>query len=309
MNFLVQFSKEEIRFAFPMESTLGAVKLELYQRTLVPVERQKIMGVTFKGKPPSDDLLLQDLQMKKKGGSFFLILFGTPEERLMKEPDPSEQEEIIDDMDWDFWPTEDIVQDIKDRKEKLEKVIAETVINIIHPLDDNKKLIVLDLDRTLFDFKKTGNVFDTMRPGLVPFLCECWKHYNIAIWSATSWNWLEIKLTELNLLTNPNFRISFVLDKTSMFSVKSMSQKGVVQHTVKPLGVIWSKFPQFSPKNTIHVDDLSRNFVMNPKNGIKVLPFRLSATSHTDDELLVLVKYVVEIATLEDLSLKDHSNW
>ena len=34
---------------------------------------------------------------------------------------------------------------------------------------------------------------------------------------------------------------------------------------VKPLQYIWAKFPQYNAGNTVHIDDLSRNFAMNPK--------------------------------------------
>ena len=39
---------------------------------------------------------------------------------------------------------------------------------------------------------------------------------------------------------------------------------------VKPLGVIWGKFPQWNEKNTIMFDDIRRNFIMNPNNGLRV---------------------------------------
>ncbi len=40
---------------------------------------------------------------------------------------------------------------------------------------------------------------------------------------------------------------------------------------VKPLGVIWGKYSEFyNRKNTIMFDDIGRNFLMNPQNGLKV---------------------------------------
>ena len=40
---------------------------------------------------------------------------------------------------------------------------------------------------------------------------------------------------------------------------------------VKPLGVIWGKYREFyNKKNTIMFDDIGRNFLMNPQNGLKV---------------------------------------
>lgn len=47
--------------------------------------------------------------------------------------------------------------------------------------------------------------------------------------------------------------INLVLDKTTMFNVKSTRQKKLTSHSVKPLELIWRKFPMFSEKNTIHV--------------------------------------------------------
>jgi len=41
---------------------------------------------------------------------------------------------------------------------------------------------------------------------------------------------------------------------------------------VKPLGVLWGRFPQWHSGNTIMFDDMRRNFIMNPQNGLKVLP-------------------------------------
>ena len=39
----------------------------------------------------------------------------------------------------------------------------------------------------------------------------------------------------------------------------------------KPLGVVWAAFPDFyRPENTIMFDDLRRNFIMNPQNGMCV---------------------------------------
>ena len=34
---------------------------------------------------------------------------------------------------------------------------------------------------------------------------------------------------------------------------------------VKPLKIIWDKHPSWTASNTLHVDDLARNFALNPK--------------------------------------------
>lgn len=44
------------------------------------------------------------------------------------------------------------------------------------------------------------------RPHMDSFLTAVYEYYDLAIWSQTSWRWLELKLTELGFLNNPNYR-------------------------------------------------------------------------------------------------------
>lgn len=66
----------------------------------------------------------------------------------------------------------------------------------------------------------------------------------------------------------------------------------------------------YSPKNTIMFDDLRRNFVMNPQNGLTIKPFRKAhANRDSDQELVKLTQYLLAIAELDDLSSLNHKNW
>ena len=57
-------------------------------------------------------------------------------------------------------------------------------------------------------------------------------------------------------------------------------------------------------------DDLRRNFLMNPKNGLKIRPFKNAHENRTKDkELLKLAKYLEDIAPLDDIRSLDHNNW
>lgn len=48
-------------------------------------------------------------------------------------------------------------------------------------------------------------------------------------------------------------------------------RRSVKVHEVKPLEFIWKKFPGvYTAENTVHVDDIGRNFVLNPRNGMKI---------------------------------------
>lgn len=69
-------------------------------------------------------------------------------------------------------------------------------------------------------------------------------------------------------------------------------------------------FQFYSSKNTIMFDDLRRNFVMNPQNGLTIKPFRKAHANRSNDrELVKLTQYLLTIADLDDLSSLDHSKW
>ena len=77
----------------------------------------------------------------------------------------------------------------------------------------------------------------------------------------------SLKLFIFYKLTNPHYRFCFVLDKTSMFKIESKKKDGVIrEHYVKPLQIIWTKFPRWGSHNTVHIDDLKRNFALNTGN-------------------------------------------
>lgn len=57
-------------------------------------------------------------------------------------------------------------------------------------------------------------------------------------------------------------------------------------------------------------DDLRRNFVMNPQNGLVIRPFKKAHLNRSSDrELVKLTQYLLTIADLPDFSQLDHSRW
>jgi ubiquitin-like domain-containing CTD phosphatase 1 len=108
-------------------------------------------------------------------------------------------------------------------------------------------------------------------------------------------------MTELGMVTHPGYKFCFVMDKTSMFTVKSTKRDGSsVVHHVKPLQIIWTKFPRWGSHNTVHIDDLSRNFALNLGSGLKCRGFyRKKSVARRDTELLGLTKYLEELATAQ----------
>ena len=191
---------------------------------------------------------------------------------------------------------------------KIERRIRDYKIEELNPLRENKKLLVLDIDYTLFDHRSVASSgIELQRPYLHEFLARAYKKYDIVIWSATDMKWINEKMKLLGVSSHPDYKIAFHLDSLAMISVHT-SKYGIVN--VKPLGVIWGKYKQFSAKNTIMFDDIRKNFIMNPQSGLRIAPFRQAHLNrHKDRELLKLSDYLHHIAKLDDFSSLNHRKW
>ncbi|PHJ17930.1 had family iiid protein [Cystoisospora suis] len=97
--------------------------------------------------------------------------------------------------------------------------------------------------------------------------------------------------------------------KKSKSSHSSSSSDLRPPHEVKALEVIWRKFPEYwSASNTLHIDDLSRNFAFNPKNGIKVSAYKRE-NRQKDGELYFLSFYLKLVADEKDVTKLRHKDW
>lgn len=303
LTLAVKWSGKEYTVRVCGDDTVGELKRRICEVTNVLPKRQKLLYPKVGSKLADDSLLLSQIPLK---ASVKMTMMGTVEGDILV--DPVESPEIID----DFELGQDEAVDIKDKevnKQKLRRRIEQFKIEVRNPCRQGKKLLVLDIDYTLFDHRSTAeNPLQLMRPYLHEFLSAIYAEYDIMIWSATSMKWVELKMGELGVLNNPNYKITALLDHMAMITVQS-DTRGVFD--CKPLGLIWAKFPEFySAKNTIMFDDLRRNFVMNPQNGLTIKPFRKAhANRSTDQELVKLTQYLLAIAELDDISVLDHKHW
>ncbi|KAG0054497.1 hypothetical protein BGZ83_011091 [Gryganskiella cystojenkinii] len=304
ISLTAQWNGKRLPFEVDLDYTIGELKNKLMELTNVEPKRQKLMLV--RGKLPEDHVVLSSLSLKDN--QTFLMM-GTPEAKVIKAPETLP--DVLNDLDEDYTPDDEAFASMAANQKNLKSITAKCDINIMHPLRTGKRLLVLDLDYTLIDCKALNNpMIEVMRPGLHEFLAVCYEHYDIVIWSQTSWRALEAKVTTIGLLTHSDYKISFVMDITSMFSVMSQRDGKPFKHQVKALNIIWTKFPQYSAKNTIHIDDLSRNFAMNPKSGLKIGAFKNGAVSrHSDRELYHLAKYLVGISNNANFKELDHKSW
>ncbi|KNE66772.1 HAD hydrolase, family IIID [Allomyces macrogynus ATCC 38327] len=312
-------------------ATVGDLKHALAGATRVPADAQKLLGLV-RGKLPADDTNLAALDLKP---GTTVRLMGTPVADRFVEPAPPprgkkrgsedeaqggvEKRQVLaapDDEDVDGGADE--VEEVVDLVRLphimllLEQYTRQTEINLIHAPRPGKRLLVLDLDHTIFDCRARGvrNRSDLLRPGTHDMLATLYAHYDLVIWSQTSWHALERKVTDMGLLTHPQYSISFVLDRTAMFEVTSPTRD--TPHQVKPLAIIWARFPGiYAPHNTVHIDDLSRNFALNPRNGIKVSPWHVAKGAKApDNECAKVTRYLVHLAgNVEDVTAVDHRKW
>lgn len=299
----VKWSGKEYTVRVCGDDTVGELKRRICEVTNVLPKRQKLLYPKVGSKLSDDSSLLSQLSLKS---SLKMTMIGTVEDDIYV--DLVDPPEVVD----DFELGQDEVIDIKDKevnKQKLRRRIEQYKIVLRNPCREGKKLLVLDIDYTLFDHRSSAeNPIELMRPYLHELLTAAYAEYDIIIWSATNMKWVELKMGQLGVLDHPNYKITAMLDHLAMITVQS-DTRGVFD--CKPLGLIWAHFPEFySPKNTIMFDDLRRNFVMNPQNGLAIKPFRKAhANRGSDEELLKLTQYLLAIADLDDLSSLDHSNW
>ncbi|KAL7307215.1 hypothetical protein TKK_0000938 [Trichogramma kaykai] len=284
--------------------TVLTLKEKIQKLTGVRVDRQKLLNLKFKGKPAQDDDIVSELGLKP---GYKLMMMGSREKDIAEVNEvPEDMPEVVNDLDIEEEEVE--IEKAEIYLAKIQRRIDTYKIEELNPLREGKKLLVLDIDYTLFDHRSVAESgIELMRPYLHEFLTSAYKNYDIVIWSATNMKWINEKMKLLGVSNNPNYKIAFHLDSLAMISVHT-PKYGVVD--VKPLGLIWGKYKQFSAKNTIMFDDIRRNFIMNPQSGLRIRAFRQAHLNRQKDrELLKLSKYLELIAPLDDFQTLNHRKW
>lgn len=256
------------------------------------------------GKLAQDEDVIGKLTLKP---GFKLMMMGSREEDIIEVSQaPENMPDVVNDFDIEEEEVE--IEKAEIYLSKIQKRIDTYKIEELNPLREGKKLLVLDIDYTLFDHRSVAESgIELMRPYLHEFLTSAYVNYDIVIWSATSMMWINEKMKLLGVTNNPSYKIAFHLDYLAMISVHT-PKYGVVD--VKPLGVIWGKYKQFSAKNTIMFDDIRRNFIMNPQSGLRIRAFRQAHLNRAKDkELLKLSKYLEAIANVDDFQTLNHRKW
>lgn len=209
LHLSIKHSSQQYSIEISPTATLSMLKHQLYIITHIRVEHQKLIIPKSKIKLHDDDVL-NTIFVDESNTKCMLI--GTPEtqlERLAAQQDAMKalQDEIIDDLeigDMEYMNNENLINNPKIQK-KLTEAINTTNINFINPPRANKKLLVLDIDYTIWDMKTSPtdtNSHILKRPYTDTMLSELYLHYDFVFWSQTNWRYLEMKLTDMGILTN-----------------------------------------------------------------------------------------------------------
>lgn len=230
VNFHIKWSGKEYEIALPLDATVLDLKLKLLDETNVPPERQKLLGLKASdGKLAGNEVKLADLNLKAQTK---VMMMGTP---LSDEPEPVEDANVVNDLG----VGNQAALDPKDRAENHAKIDMRVKSYQFKQLAEprpGKKLLVLDIDYTLFDHRSVvERITDLMRPYLHEFLTAVYPYYDIFIWSATSLYatkqhflfshlkrhflirlfsclkysfWIELKMSQIGVLNNPNYNIT-----------------------------------------------------------------------------------------------------
>lgn len=172
-----------------------------------------------------------------------------------------------------------------------------------------KKLLILDLDETLFfasevrlaqaeDFV-VGDYFVYLRPQVKPFLLFCQTHFDVAVWTASTESYavemiarLFADLTTLRFVWGRN-RCTYRYDaeRQEQYWIKDLKK-------VRRLG--------YDLASVIAIDDTARNWERSYGNVIAVRRF---IGQVDDDELLLLMTYLDELRQAENVRAIEKRHW
>jgi ubiquitin-like domain-containing CTD phosphatase 1 len=306
----VSFKGEKHMFALSDDATVGFLKEVIQERLSVSIASQKLLGLSKN--PVADTNALCVLPLKRPHK---VMLMGTRDIELLAAKEAAlaaaESDGIVNDLE-DCADEDEGAPEIHDNPQYhalIEKRITSYKPVMLEGFRPDTKTLVLDIDYTLLDhITVTDHPSKMMRPFLHEFLAIAYHSgWDIVIWSATNMRWIEVKMRETGISTSPDFKIAAFVDVGAMIRVKRHDK----YVNVKPLGVVWGIFAEHCRKETtIMFDDLRRNFLMNPRHGLRISACHdLPHTRATDSTLENLSKYLYSIKDLPSFDSLNHRHW
>ena len=315
--FEISFGGARHSLAVSGEATVGELKTELEALLGVAAAGQKLIGMPAAPSPsPSGDAApLAALPLKRPVQK--LILMGTTDANLAAAAAARDATSAAaggggeDEGEDDEEPAAGARVAASLRLSDYEELIARRSAVAFTPVAGfrpGRWTLVLDIDYTLIDHRSVvSRPLDMARPFLHYFCALAYAHgYDIVIWSATSLSWAQLKMRDMGLTRASAFSFAGYLDGRHMVPVEDAAYGRVL---VKPLAVLW-RMGLAAPATTVHLDDLRRNFLLNPVQGLRIKACRdLPATRADDRELRNLACYLCLVRRLPSLAALRHRDW
>ena len=167
----------------------------------------------------------------------------------------------------------------------LDKKIPEPYLNPINPR--YKYTLVLDLDETLVHYTSDNeSAYIQIRPGTEDFLIDLSKYYEIVIFTAALQKYADLVINSID----PNNVISYRLYRQHTISVGNSNVKDLTK-----LGR--------DLRYVIIVDNCLENFVLQSRNGLKIIDFE---GNEFDDELEYLKEDLIKLAKMNINDVRDY---
>ncbi|XP_049849144.1 ubiquitin-like domain-containing CTD phosphatase 1, partial [Schistocerca gregaria] len=181
----VRWCGDRHELSLSTRSTVLDLKKLLADKTGVPCHRQRLVGLLGPlGVAPSsigDETKLSEVRIGS-GDTIMMIGSSEPPAKMPKcaSAGQTTQERAS--------PKErDAPGALEENYRKIESRIRTYRFEQLAEPRKGKKLLVLDIDYTLFECRScVGNASESTRPHLHEFLAAVYRHYDIFIWSATS---------------------------------------------------------------------------------------------------------------------------
>lgn len=171
---------------------------------------------------------------------------------------------------------------------------------------NNRKNIFLDLDNTIicseeysskilenvngFDYDFISPYITVARPYLQIFLDYVFSNFNVGIWTAASKNYASFIFDRFIKKYDSSRTLTLLLYNEHCHN--SITQK----NGIKDLSILWDnwKIQGFNKTNTFIIDDLKEVCDIQPKNCIKIKPFKIKTIEH-DEELIKIMETLKKI--------------
>jgi len=150
VEILIKWNGKDFKINLLPSNCVEDLKEELSKQTNVLPQRQKLLGLKTKGgQMASSSTLIDDLNYKPNTR---IMMMGTVEEKIDDiNKIPENLSEVVDDFDIDKNVEEVHLQNREENIAKINKRVKEYKATVLNEPRVGKKLLVLDIDYTIFD--------------------------------------------------------------------------------------------------------------------------------------------------------------